>query len=101
MMSSLDYFNKLTKIASLRSTPFVVFLNKLDLFEEKLTSKPFRDYVPSYSGSLDPSSVCSYVASEFVRLDERPNASLRIYKTNAVDRDSFKATMDSMAQWIY
>ena len=99
-MRSLDFFKGLIRQASLVSTPFVVFLNKLDLFEEKLTSKPFRDYFPSYSGSLDPSSVCSHFASEFVRLDERPNASLRIYKTSAVDRDSFKATMDSMAQWI-
>lgn len=100
-MRSLDYFKGLIRHASFESSPFVVLLNKLDLFEEKLTSKHFRDYFPSYSGSLDSSSVCSYFASQFVMLDERPNASLRIYKTSAVDRDSFTAAMDSMAaQWI-
>ena len=76
----------------------IVLLNKLDLFTKRLDSKPVRNYFPSYSGDPDASIACGYFASEFAKLDKRPNASVQIYKTNAVDRDTFKSTMDSIAQ---
>lgn len=84
----------------LKPLPFIVLLNKFDLFIKNLDSRPVRDYFPSYSGSPDSSLACSYFANEFSKLDERPNASLRIYITNAVDRDTFKATMDNIAPWL-
>lgn len=43
---------------------------------------------------------CSYFAKKILKLDEQLNVSLRIYRTSAVDWDSFKATMDSIAQWM-
>ena len=100
MKISMDLFVSLTEHAELRSLPFIVLLNKLDLFMKHLDSKPVRNYFPSYSGSPSATIACSYFANEFAKLDKRPNASLRIYKTNAVDRDTFKATMDSIAQWL-
>ena len=99
-MRSMSLFSSMTKHAQLKSFQFIVLLNKLDLFIKHLGSRPVRSYFPSYSGSPDPSLACSYFANEFAMRDERPNASLRIYTTNAVDRDIFKATMDSMAQWL-
>ena len=99
-MHSFDYFAALTKRASFQLNPFIVLLNKFDLFKKYLPSKPVRDYFPSYHGSPDPSLACRFFADEFVRLDERPNASLRIYTTSAVDQDSFKPTIDSMIQWL-
>ena len=90
----------MTEHTQLKSLPFMVLLNKLDLFIKYLDSKPVRNYFPSYSGSPDSSLACSYFADKFARLDKRPKAYLRIFTTNAVDRDTFKATMDSMAQWL-
>ena len=100
MTRSLSLFASMIKHAHLKSLPFIVLLNKLDLFVKHLDSKPIRDYFPSYSGSPDSSTACNFFANEFSKLDERPDASLRIYKTNAVDRDTFKATMESVAEWL-
>ena len=96
----MDLFASIIEHAQLKSLPVIVLLNKLDLFIKHLRSKPVRYYFPSYSGSPDASLACNYFANEFAKLDERPSASLRIYTTNVVDRDTFKATMDSMAQWL-
>ena len=97
MKTSMNLFASMIRHPQLKSIPFIVLLNKLDLFIKHLDSKPVRDYFPLYSGSPDASVACNYFANEFAKLDERPNASLRIYSTNAVDRKTFKATMDSMA----
>ena len=96
MVDSLDHFAEVTKVERFKSTPFVILLNKFDLFAEVITSKPVRNYFASYCGSPDPSLACSYFAGEFLKLDKRLNTPLRIYRTSAVDRNSFKATMDSI-----
>ena len=96
----MSLFASMIEHAQLESRPFIVLLNKLDLFIEHLDSKPLRNYFPSYSGNPGFTLACSYFANEFAMLDERPNGSLRIYTTSAVDRDTFKTTMDSMEQWL-
>ena len=96
----METFAELTARNSLKSTPFIVLLNKFDLFEENIISRPVNDYFPFYYGGADPLSACEYFASEFTRLDKRQDALLRIYRTSAVDQDSFRATMDSAAQWM-
>ena len=100
MTESLETFASLTKKEDFKSTPIIVLLTKFDLLEENMKVDSICDYFPSYCGSLDPSLACSYFASEFLKLDERPNAPLRIYRISAVDRDSFKATIEGIAQWI-
>ena len=99
-MRSLSLFAWLIESEQVGSLPFIVLLNKFDLFIKNLDSKPVRDYFPSYSGGPDSTLACRYFANQFSKLDERPNSFLRIYKTNAVDRDTFRATMDDIAQWF-
>ena len=96
----MSLFASMTEHKQLKSLPFIVLLNKFDLFIKHLDSEPVRNYFPSYSGSPDSSLACRYFANEFVKLDKRPKASLWVSTTNAVDRDTFKATMDRMAQWL-
>ena len=100
MTQSLKSFASITKLKTLESTPIIVLLTKFDLLEENMRAISIYDYFPSYCGSLDPSLACRYFASEFLKLDERPNASLRIYRISAVDKDSFKEIMDGIAKWI-
>ena len=99
-MVNLENFARLIQRESMKSTPIMTLLNKFDLFEKLITSKPPRDYFPAYTGGLNPWLACVYFASEFLKLDERPGALLRIYRTSAVERVLFKATIDDIAPWL-
>jgi len=50
LVESLNLFEKLTESEWLVSIPFILFLNKVDLFEEKLARKPLESMDHRYPG---------------------------------------------------
>lgn len=50
MQESLDLFKVITNIKILSSASFILFLNKKDLFEEKIAKSPLKDFWPEYDG---------------------------------------------------
>jgi len=64
---SFDVFRQLVQNQAFQSTDFVVFLNKLDLFEEKLKQVPFTVYEESFDDSSKhhKDKVIEYVENKF------------------------------------
>lgn len=48
----------------------ILFLNKIDLFAEKLPRSPLGDYFPDYNGGADYNSACEYLLQRFVSLNQ-------------------------------
>lgn len=48
----------------------ILFLNKIDLFAEKLPRSPLGDYFPDYAGGPDYNSACEYLLQRFVSLNQ-------------------------------
>ncbi len=48
----------------------ILFLNKIDLFAEKLPRSPLGDYFPDYTGGSDYNSACEYLLQRFVSLNQ-------------------------------
>ena len=48
----------------------ILFLNKIDLFAEKLPRSPLGDYFPDYAGGSDYNSACEYLLQRFVSLNQ-------------------------------
>ena len=59
-------------VASRRSliTRQILFLNKIDLFAEKLPRSPLGDYFPDYAGGADYNAACEYLLQRFVSLNQ-------------------------------
>jgi len=64
---SFDVFKQVVQHNSFENTDFVVFLNKVDLFEEKLKTIPFTVYDPSVEDNSkhDPEMIIQYVQNRF------------------------------------
>ena len=45
-------------------------------------------------------TACTFFADEFVKRDERPNGSLRIFNTSAVEPKIFKDTLDQIKPFL-
>ena len=52
MHESIMLFDTLLNSKWFKDTPFILFLNKIDLFEEKVKSMPIRKYFPDYQGRV-------------------------------------------------
>ncbi|GAA6007822.1 hypothetical protein JCM11491_003977 [Sporobolomyces phaffii] len=67
---------------------FVLLLNKIDLFEEKLTRSPgsLRQYFPDYIGPEgDVNSACAFIKTKFVALNTKKGRPFYIHVTCATD----------------
>jgi len=107
---SLKLFTKLTGAQWFEGTSFILFLNKSDLFEEKIVKSPLKDYFEDYEAfvnermkekkeeSSDFENGCAYIQSQYV---EAFNGS-RLYPfvTCAIDTENcdrvFAAVRDTV-----
>lgn len=77
----------------------ILFLNKIDLFSEKVESgqAPIADHFPEYTGSpTDVKASREFFARKFQDLVHQPNKDTYIHYTNATDTDLLKKTMSSV-----
>lgn len=56
----------------------ILFLNKIDLFAEKLPHSPLGDYFPDYNGGDNYDAACDYLLHRFVALNQNA-ATKQIY----------------------
>ena len=90
-----------SKISALVSVPIVLLFTKVDLLEKELGIHAFRDYFPDYTGSQTTSDICEYFATEFRRLDRRPEGILHMSVVNAADPDDFLDVYEAMSTGIF
>jgi guanine nucleotide-binding protein subunit alpha len=69
----------------------ILFLNKIDLFAEKLPRSPLGDYFPDYMGGDNYDAACDYLLHRFVSLNQSA-ATKQIYAhyTCATDTQQIK-----------
>lgn len=72
----------------------ILFLNKIDLFAEKLPHSPLGDYFEDYTGGDNYDSACEYLLHRFVSLNQNA-ATKQIYAhyTCATDTNQIKCML--------
>ena len=94
-------FESVLSLPWFRKSSIILFLNKMDLFQEKLTEKPIRDYFPDYSGADDDVEAAkAYFAKKFRGLNRTPDREIYVHYTNATDTNLLKITMKSVQDTI-
>jgi len=90
MEESLKLFQKLSGSKWLKELSFILFLNKSDLFKEKIASRPlsnfFDDYEEFAKGDLGFERSCEYIKNQYVNVFQ--GARLYTFVTNALDTDN-------------
>ena len=71
----------------------ILFLNKIDLFAEKLPRSPLGEYFTDYTGGADYNAACEYLLQRFVSLNQSA-ATKQIYAhyTCATDTNQIRCT---------
>lgn len=80
----------------------ILFLNKIDLFAEKLPHSPLGDYFPDYTGGNNYDAACDYLLHRFVALNQNA-ATKQIYAhyTCATDTQQIKCASTSQTSFTY
>lgn len=76
MMESLVLFDSVVNSRWFMRTSIILFLNKVDLFKDKLARSPLSNYFPDYSGGNDVNRAAKYLLWRFNQVNR---AQLNLY----------------------
>ncbi|KAH8695556.1 G protein complex alpha subunit GanA [Talaromyces proteolyticus] len=101
MHEAMMLFESLANGEWFKRKPIILFLNKMDLFKNKLALSPVDKHFPDYSGSsTDFDAAAKYFSDRFRSINRMPEREIYIHQTNATDTTLLKATMDSVQDMI-
>lgn len=100
MRESIMLFGALLNSKWFKDTPFILFLNKTDLFEEKVKRMPIRKYFPDYQGRVgDAEAGIKYFENIFLSMN-KSGKPLYVKRTCATDRESMKFVLTAVTDMI-
>lgn len=74
----------------------ILFLNKRDLFSEKILAKPIRSYFPDYDGvDGDYNSGVKYFVNKFISKSKTPDKQIYSHVTCATDTANVRVVFDA------
>ncbi|KAM0746954.1 guanine nucleotide binding protein, alpha subunit [Meredithblackwellia eburnea MCA 4105] len=80
---------------------FILFLNKVDLFRERLANVSLATFYPEYTRGEDFESCCDFMLKKFQSVDRRGDSrELFTHFTHATDTTSIKVVLSAIAETI-
>jgi len=97
MQEALTLFDSICNSRWFVKTSIILFLNKIDLFAEKLPLSPLGEYFPDYTGGNNYDAACAYLLHRFVSLNQSA-ATKQIYAhyTCATDTRQIKFVLNAI-----
>ncbi|CCF55465.1 hypothetical protein KAFR_0A00270 [Kazachstania africana CBS 2517] len=100
MHESIMLFDTLLNSKWFRDTPFILFLNKMDIFEDKVKKMPIRKYFPDYQGRVgDVEAGVKYFEKIFLSLN-KSNKPIYVRRTCATDTQTMKFVLSAVTDLI-
>jgi GTPase SAR1 family protein len=95
MSESIKLFRGVVGNDALHHVAMILFLNKEDLFNEKIKRSDLRKCFPDYPGEIgDKDQAFEYIKNQFVSLNSNPNRKIYTQVTVATDIEYIRRSMD-------
>jgi hypothetical protein len=100
MQESIKVFGQICYSRWFRTTPMLLFLNKKDVFEEKIVYSPITKCFPEYNGTGESDDAANYIQQQF--RDKNPSHKREVYChfTNAKDAQNVNFLFDIIVDII-
>ncbi|KAI8838262.1 guanine nucleotide binding protein, alpha subunit [Chytriomyces cf. hyalinus JEL632] len=93
---SLNLFHSLTHHPALKRTCIILFLNKIDLFKEKMKVSPLVEYFPEYKGLGDYESGALYFERTFRDENQFSERDIYTHFTWATDTSNISRVLENV-----
>uniref|UniRef100_A0A183CAI6 Uncharacterized protein n=1 Tax=Globodera pallida TaxID=36090 RepID=A0A183CAI6_GLOPA len=100
MVESMRIFESICNSNWFTSTSIILFLNKKDLFEEKLKKTPISACFTKYTGPQTYEHSMEFIKKSFIELNTNPKKMIYAHETCATDTDQVKMILDSVTSII-
>lgn len=96
MMESLKLFKEICNSKWFVDTAMILFLNKRDLFEEKIKRTDLRVTFEDYTGGKDYDKAIAYIKDKFLAQNENPKKHIYTHVTCATDTDNVQVVFNAV-----
>lgn len=100
MHESLKLFDSIANNRWFENTSIILFLNKTDLFEKKITKVPLQVCFPEYPGPNVFEPACKFIQQVFQNLSKNPDKAIYPQLTCATDTENIKFVFDAVSDII-
>jgi len=100
MHEALNLFEDILRSEYFEKTAMILFLNKKDIFREKIVETPLTVCFPEYAGPNEYRAGCQYIKAKFKERNKTPDRRIYTHYTNATDSDNFRRVFDSVRKII-
>jgi len=101
MSESLTLFDEILHSHWFKETPIILFLNKTDLFAEKIKTTDLSEVFHDYKGGCNYETALTYIKNKFMELN-KDNKDRRVYpySTCATDTDNIDKVFTAVKDYI-
>jgi len=95
MHEAIQLFDEICNSKWFKSTSMILFLNKSDLFREKIQLVDMNVCFSDYTGGKSYKNGCAYLKRKFKKLNRRPNKQVYTHITCATDTENIKFVFEA------
>jgi len=96
MHESLKLFDEISNSKWFSHVPIILFLNKSDLFKEKIEKVNITVAFPDYEGPQEFEATSEFIQQQFVALNENPEKAIYTHITCATNTENIRLVFDSV-----
>ena len=100
MQEAMDLFKQIVNSEHFRNASVILFLNKKDLFADKITKVDPGKFFPDYKGGKDYTKAEAYFKESFRALIQDKKKMIYTYTTCATDTENIKVVLDAVVATI-
>jgi len=100
MMESLKLFKEICNSKWFTDTSMILFLNKKDLFAEKIKRVDLKVAFPEYNGGHDYQAAVDFIKDKFMAQNENPSKNIYPQVTCATDTDNVQVVFNAVKDTI-
>ncbi|KAK2530077.1 hypothetical protein Q9233_006462 [Columba guinea] len=100
MHESLMLFDSICNNKFFIDTSIILFLNKKDLFAEKIKKSPLTICFPEYTGPNTYEDAAAYIQAQFESKNRSPNKEIYCHMTCATDTNNIQVVFDAVTDII-
>ncbi|KAI8388235.1 guanine nucleotide-binding protein subunit alpha [Radiomyces spectabilis] len=93
MQEALTLFDSICNSRWFVKTSIILFLNKIDIFKEKLLKHPLKDSFSDFNGPENYDAASDYILNRFVSLNQSDSKQIYTHFTCATDTQQIKFVM--------
>jgi len=97
---SLNLFGEIINSRWFKRIPIILFLNKIDLFKEKIKTVDMKCCFTDYDGGCNYNAATKFLVREFQNRNERPSKPVFAHFTCAMDRASVTVTFKEVREIV-